>query len=294
MNSHQMQVFLAVARHRSFSRAAAALSLTQSAVSQQVDALERAHGVRLFDRLPRQVALTDAGTALLPYAEQVTRLLDDAAGALEEVRGVARGRLRVGASPTPATYVLPAVIGAFGTRYPGVEVALDVDSSTRIAERVAAGDTTVGVVEGWATDVRLTAAVLLEDEVVLVTSPGFVPAGTSVSLEEVGEMRYIAREPASLTRVLVDTRLRALGLNPRPVMELGHIEAIKRAVMAGLGAAFLSRAAVVDEVAGGRLRAWSVAGADLRRPWYLIERAGTRPPPAATAFITVLRESLPR
>lgn len=292
MNSHQLQVFLAVARHGTFSRAAGALFLTQSAVSQQVDALEREHGVRLFDRLPRRVLLTDAGTALLPYAERITRLLDDAGHALEEVRGITRGRLRVGASPTPATYLLPWVLGAFGRQYPGVEVVLDVDISVRIADLIAGGDTALGVVEGLVSDSRLTATAVMEDELVLATPPDFTPAGPLVSLEELAHLRYIAREPSSLTRIFVDERLRTLGLDLRPAMEMGHIEAIKRAVAAGLGIAFLSRCAVADEVAAARVGVWGVTGLELRRPWYLIARTGARPSPAATAFGTFLREQI--
>lgn len=292
MNSHQLQVFLAVARHGNFSRAAEALHLTQSAVSQQVDALEREHGVRLLDRLPRRVLLTDAGAALLPYAERITRLLDDAGHALEEVRGVTRGRLRVGASPTPATYLLPQVLGAFGQQYPGVEVVLDVDISARVADLVAGGNAALGVVEGLVSDSRLTATAVMEDELVLATPPDFTPAGPRVSLEELATLRYIAREPSSLTRIFVDERLRALGLDLRPAMEIGHIEAIKRAVIAGLGAAFLSRCAVAEEVRAARMGIWRVLGSDWRRSWYLIARTGARPSPATTAFGAFLIEQL--
>lgn len=290
MNSHQLQVFAAVAHHGSFTRAAEALHLTQSAVSQQIDGLEREHGVRLFERRPRRVRLTDAGAALLPYAERVTGLIDDAVQALEEVRGAARGRLRVGASPTPATYLLPELLGQFSRAHPGVELLLEVDLSARIAERVAAGDAALGVVEGLAPVPRLSAEAIFEDDLALITPPDFVPVQGHVAPEQLIGLPLIAREPGSLTRAFIEDRLRAAGIELRPAMELGHIEAIKRAVAAGLGVSFLSRIAVGDEVAAGRLRAWTVDGLDLHRPWYLIQRAGARPSPAASAFVSFLRE----
>jgi DNA-binding transcriptional LysR family regulator len=292
MTSHQLRVFLAVARHQSFTRAAEALYLTQSAVSQQIVALEREHGVLLFDRLPRRVELTDAGAALLPYAERVGQLLEDATNALDEVRGVARGRLRVGASPTPATYLLPPLLGEFAREHPGLEVVLDVEISARIAQRVAAGEVALGVVEGLAEGAAVAASALVEDELVLVTPPAFVAEGETVSLQELLQLRYLAREPTALTRLLVDSRLRALGVEWTPAMELGNIEAIKRAVAAGLGAAFLSRVAVADEAAVGSVRIWTVAGLALRRPWYLVQRHATRPGPAAGSFAAFLRKRL--
>ena len=292
MNSHQLNVFLAAARQGSFSRAAEALYLTQSAVSQHIDAVEREHGVRLFERLPRRVVLTDAGRALLPYAERVSALLDEAVAALDEVRGVLRGHLHLGASPTPATYVLPEVLGAFARRYPGVEVSLAVDPSTRVAERVAAGECALGIVGSRVDDHRVSAALLLDDRLVLIAPPTFAPSGPAVTAAELQGQRYIAREPGSLTRDFVDSRLRTLGIAAAPAMELGHIEAIKRAVAAGLGVAFLSARAVSDEVSSGRLSAWPVAGLDLAQPWYTVVRRDSRPSPAAAAFLAHLKDSV--
>ena len=289
MNSQQLRLFLAVAREGTFTRAAAALYLTQSAVSQQIDALEREQGVRLFERLPRGIALTDAGAALLPYAERVTQLVDDAANALAEVRGVARGRLRIGASQTPATYLLPDLLGAFARRYPALDVVLEVNVSAAIADAVASGALPLGIVEGLSADARLSAEPLLEDELLLVTPPDFAPAGLRVTPAELLTLRYLARESGAFTRELVDAQLLRLGVEWPPALELGHIEAIKRAVASGLGAAFLSRHAVQAEAALGWLRLWRVQQLDLRRPWYLLRRAAAHDSPAATAFAALLR-----
>lgn len=292
MNSHQLRVFLAVAQHGSFTRAADALYLTQSAVSQQVEGLEREHGVRLFDRLPRRVTLTEAGRTLTPYAERVTHLLEDAGNALEAVRGLAGGRLRIGASPTPATYLLPELLGGFARLHPHLELLLEVGASAAVAGQVASGSVALAVVEGLADGERVTATPLLEDELVVVTPPDVIPEGDRLSLPELERLRYIAREPGALMRTLVEAELRTLGMEWRPVMELGHIEAIKRAVAAGLGAAFLSRFAVADEVATGRLRVWLVEGLDLRRPWYLLQNPSIVPGPAAAAFSAFLYDQL--
>jgi len=171
-------------------------------------------------------------------------------------------------------------------------VLLEVDLSARIAEQVAAGELALGVVEGLAALAHVTATPLLTDDLVLITPPAFVAAGPRISLAELAQLRYIAREPTALTQRLVDEQLRAQGVDWHPVMELGHIEAIKRAVAAGLGAAILSRVAVADEVTAGRLRAWAVENLVLRRPWYLLQRAEAQPGPAAGAFVQLLHERL--
>src|SRR5581483_4648501 len=159
-------------------------------------ALEREHDVRLFERLPRRIELTDAGRALLPFAERITTLLDEATHALAEVRGVASGRLRVAASPTPATYWLPPLLGAFARRHPAVDLLLDVDVSARVAQRVADGESALGVVEGLAAEARLDAAVLFEDELLLVTPPAFAPGGGPggdvLESGELSRLRYLA------------------------------------------------------------------------------------------------------
>jgi DNA-binding transcriptional LysR family regulator len=290
MRGEQLRVFLAVARRRSFSRAAEALYLTQSAVSQQIGRLEHEYGVRLFARNGRRVDLTDAGAALLPYAEQVVRLLDEAARTLEELRSAVRGRLRLGASPTPATYLLPALLGAFVEEHPGVEVELAVEISARIARDVASGVLALGVVEGLTREPAVAARVLMEDELLLIASPRATFADEQIGLDALPGLRYIAREPGSLTRLLVEESLRARGITLRPVMELGHIEVIKRAVAAGLGVAFLPRCAVAAEIASGRLRVVRVADLDLRRPLYVLQREGERPAPVVAAFLGMLQQ----
>jgi len=289
MRGEQLRVFLAVARLRSFSRAAETLYLTQSAVSQQIGRLESEYGVRLFARDGRKVELTDAGAALLPYAEQIVRLLDEASSTLEEIRGAVRGRLRLGASPTPATYLLPALLGAFVEEHPDVEVELSVDVSARVARDVASGVLALGVVEGLTREPAVAARVLMEDELLLIASPRATFADEPLTLDALPGLRYIAREPGSLTRLLVEETLRARGVTLRPAMELGHIEVIKRAVAAGLGVAFLPRCAVAAEIASGRLRALRVEGLDLRRPLYLLQREDLRLSPVAAAFLAALQ-----
>jgi len=288
----QLRTFLTVAQHGTFTRAAAALYVSQSAVSQQIEGLEREQGVRLFDRLPRRVVLTDAGHALLPYAERILVLADDAEHALAEVRGVVRGRLRLGASQTPATYVLPAILGAFAQAHPGIEVVLEVEVSGRIADRVAAGELALGIVEGYQPDPQLLATTLLADELVLAAPPDMAAADGVVRPAALADRRYLAREPGALTRQFVEAQLRELGVMLHPALELGHIEALRRAVAAGLGVAFLSRLALAEDLATGRVQALRVAGLDLHRPWYLLQRQAARLSPAAATFAAYLHERL--
>src|ERR1700694_1830165 len=147
MNLQQLRVFLTAAELGSFTRAALTLYVSQSGVSQHIETLERECGMRLFDRLGRGVRLTDAGESLVPYAHRLLTLERDAAEALEFVKGIQAGHLRVGASPTPATYLLPDLLDRYHRRHPAAEISLTVDVTARIAEQVTEGSIGAGLVE---------------------------------------------------------------------------------------------------------------------------------------------------
>src|SRR5438874_2591910 len=138
MTFRQVEIFLAVARARNFTRAAETLHVSQSTLSQHVLELERELGVRLFDRLGRAVALTEAGRLLEDHAARITTTVASARRALDELKGLERGSLVIGASTTPGIYVLPGLVAAFRRRYPGIAVSLRIGNSRVIEERIRA------------------------------------------------------------------------------------------------------------------------------------------------------------
>ncbi len=294
MELRQLRAFERVVALGSFSRAAEELALSQPAVTAQVQGLERELGVRLLERLPRRVLLTAAGEALLPFARTMLNLEEDARRALEELKGVRAGTLRVGASPTIGTYLLPALLGELKRRHPGLRTIAEIRPTHEVAAALETHALDIGLVEAAVDSAALSIEAFRSDELVLIVPSGHPwSARGAVRPVELTGQSLIVREPGSGTRQLVEERLRALGVEVTPSLELGAIEAIKHAVAAGLGVAFVSRLAIEPEQRLGMLAVVQVEGLDLHRPFYRLLHRQRRPSPAARAFLAVLAEDRP-
>ncbi len=248
MTLDQVRIFLAVAERRHVTRAAECLHLTQSAVSSAIAALERQHGVKLFDRVGRGIVPTEAGEtfidaarSLLAQAETTTLVLDDLAREM-------RGRLRVAASQTVASYWLPAHLMALHSNHPGIEIALSVGNTATTAEAVMQGTADIGFVEGEIPARELDRQVVARDELVLVLARDHAdtrrPAFTAADYRT---LRWVLREPGSGTRSAVESHLAAVGLTAADLdvaLELPSNEAVLAAVAAGGSVSMLSRRAV--------------------------------------------------
>ena len=291
----QFEVFLAVARAKSFRGAAEILHLSQPALSQHVAELERELGARLFDRLRRNVALTEAGRILEDHALRLFATLTSAREAIAELGGLKRGSLLVGASTTPGIYVLPAVVASFQERYPGIALSLQIANSAVIEERIRGNEIDLGVVGGHALHPgeECLASGLL-DELVLI-----VPAGhpwvrrREIAPARLADQRLLVREDGSATRQVAERALQHAGVKVGASMELGHTEAIKQAVMAGLGVALVSVHAVRGDVASGRLGALRLKGMRIRRHFHVIHNEARTLSASARAFLCVLDAGRP-
>lgn len=290
MTIRQLEAFLAVVKARSFRGAATRLGLTQPAVSQHVRELEAELGLRLLDRTPRAVAVTEAGQVVEDHANRVMATLASVHETVAALQGLQRGRLVVGASTTPGLYVLPRAIAAFRARHPGLELALRTGNSRFVEERLRAGEVDIGVIGGHVLETGETClAAGLHDELVLVVPPGHPWARRrEVPPAWFAREPLLLREEGSATRRLTERALEAAGVPFRPGMELDHTEAIKRAVAAGLGVAFVSQHAVRDEAETGRLRALRLQGVRLRRHFHVVHAPGRALTPAARAFAALL------
>lgn len=289
MTIRQLEVFLAIAHAQSFSRAAERIHLSQPTLSEHMKELEDELGVPLFIRHSRSVSLTEPGRVFEDYATRVVATLAAGRHAIAELDGLKRGSLVVGASTTPGTYVLPARIAKFREEYPGITVALRIANSRTVQERVRDGEVDLAVIGGHVLgpSERCVAAGIL-DELQLIVPPNY-PVKDGVLLPaRLARERLLIREEGSATRQATERALREAGVTLRPAMELDHTETIKRAVMAGLGVAFVSRYAVEDEVRSGRLRALSVQRMKIRRHFHVIHDERRPLSASARAFITFL------
>lgn len=292
MDFRQLEVFARVVETRSFSRAAEALHLTQSTVSEHMRLLEEEVGSRLFDRLGRETPPTRAGDLLYGYAQRLLTLRTDALQSLQQFLGQVAGSLLVGASTIPGEYVLPPLIGAFREKFPQVSIALQIGDTRGIVEAVVEGRVELGVV-GARPDQRMLQAIeLMPDELVVVVPPGHAWFGRRlVTLEELKPEPLIVREPGSGSRQALETALDEAGLGLaglRVIAEMGSTSAIKQAVKAGVGLSIISKRAVDEECRHGLL--WGMKIKDLRftRHFYVVTHTGRSRSPLCQAFLDFL------
>ena len=297
MTLRQLESFLALAREGSFTLAAERLHLSQPTLTEHIQELEREIGKTLFARRYRQVVLTEAGRVLEPYLSRVMTTLESATQAVAELDGLQHGSVLLGASTTPGIYVLPRIIGRFRATYPGITLSLQIANTRTIEERIRAAHLDVGVVGGHflgAGEQCLTAG--LVDELVLIVPPDHAWAKRGVvGIKQLSEQSLLMREEGSATRHLTERALQEAGVPYQVAMELDHTEAIKQAVMGGLGISFVSAHAVRREIGAGSLVSLRVRGLALRRHFHVIH-AQRRPLSAsAQAFVRLLEaEATPK
>jgi DNA-binding transcriptional LysR family regulator len=293
MTLRQLEVFVAVAQAQSFRRAAERLHTSQPALSQHVRELEEELDVRLLDRLRRTVHLTDAGRLLLDHAQRVFTTLGSAREGIGELKGLQRGSLLIGASTTPGIYVLPRVIRAFGQRHPGITVNFRIANSQIIEDRIRANELDLGVVGGHGlAPGEECLAVGLVDELVLIVWPDHTWARRrQIRPEELQSVPLLFREEGSATRRVTERALQRAGVTYRTAMELDHTEAIKQAVMAELGVAFVSLYTIRGELEAGRLHAVRLQGVPIHRHFHVIHNEARALPASGGAFLQMLNEA---
>lgn len=295
MADRRLQVFHAVAKHLSFTRAADALFMTQPAVTFQIKQLEEQYGTRLFERRHGGISLTPAGELVLGYAEKILALSDEMETRLGEMTGEMRGPLLVGASTTIAEFLLPRVLGEFNALYPQVRARLIVANSESIEGRVAEHTLDVGLIEAPSKISGLSSQICCEDELQVICAPDYPLAGMhSVTPKQLIDYEFISREPGSGTREITDTYFRSHKIAPDALkmqMELGSPEALKGVVSTGLGFAIVSRTVVEKEVRLGTLVGIPL-DPPLKRSLYLIHPQDRFQSRLTETFIAFTRSKL--
>jgi DNA-binding transcriptional LysR family regulator len=272
MERNQLRAFLKVAELRNFTQAADSLYFSQPAVTQQIQALEREVGERLFERQGRRVTLTPAGEAFYPFVSRALALLDEGQAAVGEVRAGVTGRVTMAAGPTTTIFTLPPVLTSFREDCPRVQLLVQTGTSREVTERVADGRADVGIVTTLYERDDLEHAALFQDEILFVARGDHPLAEPTATVEDGAErLASLVAEPFILFprgtgfRAYVEQWFAAREVAPRVTMELDSVEAVKALVEAGLGVAAVPRVALREELASGRLAPILLPG---ERPLY--------------------------
>lgn len=294
MNLHHLLIFAKVAEKRHFTQAAEELLISQPAVSKQIRELERAVGQPLFKLIGRQIYLTEAGEVLYDYARRIFALVDEAEAQLDDMRDLDRGHLAIGASTTIGIYLLPDLLGHYRAHYPKIELSLEIANADDIQERLLANEIEIGFVEGPVTHADLHHEVWQRDELVLIVSKEHPLAQQEhLHVEEILAKNYpfLLREQGSGTREVFEQVLASRGLPAiRPFMELGNTEAIKKAVIAGLGISFVSFHTIQLELQAGLLQQIKIVDFTLERSLYLTYPRQKRLPRTVQKFLEFLND----
>lgn len=279
----QLEIFEAIARHGSFTRAAEALHLTQPTVSMQIRKLSDAVGVTLFEQFGKRIVLTEAGQDLARSARETFDILERFEMTVAERQGLERGRLRL-AAITTASYFVPRLLGEFSRLHPGIELSLRLTNREQILTSIADKLDDLYILGQPPEDIDVISTPFMDNPLVAIAAPEHPLANErAIPLARLATEPWLMREPGSGTRKAIERLFESQQLTIKPRLELGANEAIKQAVLAGLGISALSAQTLVlhppDQFAILDAEHFPV-----RRHWHIAHPAGRELSPAARGF----------
>lgn len=267
---HQLRVFEAAARHGSFTRAAEELFLTQPTISMQVKQLTKAVGMPLFEQVGKRLYLTDAGRELLDTCREIFEHISQFEMKIADMKGLKQGQLRL-AVVTTAKYFVPRILGPFCHRYPGIEVSLQVTNHEGLLDRLAQNLDDLQIMSHPPKNHDVTSHPFLANPLEVIAPRNHPLAGEkNISLQRLAEEPFIIREPGSGTRSVVQKMFEESEVPLKVRLELGSNEAIKQAIVGGLGISILSRHVLALEGASNQLTILNVEGFPILRHWYVV------------------------
>ena len=281
----QLRVFESVALHGSFTRAAAALHLTQPAVSMQIKQLEESLGISIFEHLGKKIFLTDAGREFHKTSCAISRELAGAEEYLEHIKGVQQGHLNIVVAST-ANYFATNLLATFIERHPEITFSLDVTNRQHLLESLAANDPDLVIMGQPPEKLDVVAEAFMENPLVMIVgkSHPLFRKRSSLTPEQIQKERFVVREQGSGTRTAMERFFSERALSLETPMEFGSNETIKQAVQAGLGLALVSTHTIQLELKARVVRILDVNDLPIRRQWHLVHRKGKRLSPVAEAF----------
>jgi DNA-binding transcriptional LysR family regulator len=290
MDINQLEVLIAVAQEKSFSRAAERLHRTQPAVSQAIRRLETEIGEPLFDRSSKDGTMTAAGRVLFGLAQQMINLRHGAHAAIKELKGLHRGKLSLTANEYTVMYLLP-LLPVFRARHPHIKIEVKRSLASRISSEILARETEIGIVSFKPNDAAITSVPVLTDELALIVPPDHpLAARKIVSVRELGAESFVAHNVPSPYRERVVRTFEKYRTPLNISLEMPTLEAIKRFVEGGMGVALVPRLTAQVEIARGQVAALAVREMKLERKLYLVYRKGATLSHAARAFLRVAKE----
>ena len=281
----QLSLFESVARHRSFTRAAAELHLSQPAVSMQVRQLDESAGLPLFEKIGRRIQLTEAGREMYDYARRIGQSLQELDEVMAALKGVQRGHLRLSVATTANSFAT-RILAAFSQRYRGTTYSLDVTNRKTLLDQLSGNETDIVIMGKPPEDANLEVRPFMENPLVVVAHPDhrLVHVPSPVPLQALQEEVFVVRERESGTRIAMERFFNERGMHLKTGIETTSNSAIKHAVEAGLGLGIVSIHTLDLELEVGALVVLDVEGFPILRHWHLVHCKGKRLPPIAQAF----------
>lgn len=293
MTLKQLEVFVAVADTRSFSKGADKTCITQSTASQHIQGLEEELGVRLFDRGRGGALLTEAGKIFFGRARKILSECDESRSAVRRFLGMEDVILKVGASTIPGTCLIPAALGRFRAECPRVRLEVSQGDSSSVIQQLVAENIELGFIGGRYDDDRVHFEEMGSDTIVCAVSRDRIDAAKkSLSQAELCKIPLVVREQGSGTQKAVYEALAKTWINReslRIVAVLGSSEAVKRALLEGAGYAFVSSMSIGEELSSGLLITVRIPGLTITRKFYAAHRSSRELSPAARSFLSLMR-----
>jgi len=289
LDYRQLLAFVNVVEGGSFTHAAKTLFMTQPAISWQIKSLEQELELQLLERKERHIVLTEAGRLFYTHARRIVRQYEEAINEMEQFKGLEKGHLKIGASTIPGEYILPSLIGSFKNKYPGATLTMQIADTGAIIEMLLANEIHLGITGAKLKEPKLEWHPFFKDEVVLVVGKNHPLAQKdSITLQELKQQEFVAREKTSGTWMVVREELQAKGFSSSDLkinMEIGSTRAVITAVEAGLGLSWVSRLAVQDALRLGLLKELPVEDLKIQRDLYLTYNKKKTLSPLAQEFI---------
>ena len=290
INLHQLEIFLCIARERSFSKAAVKLRISQPSVSIQIKNLEDSLQVKLFERLRRRVYLTPEGAAVLEHAKKISEAASGLQSDIRKIKGIRCGQLSAGCSRVPSATRVPVAVVQFKTQYPDTEILIKTGRSHEVEEWILENEVDLGVIEGDPTAEVLLKEPWYADEVVLVARPGsHLLKMRQLSLQEILKEPFLLQSPG-IRPTFIERVFAEKGIIIKKPITVGSRETVKAAIAAGYGVSIMPKSVIATEIQAGILKVKKIHGWDVKYPVNIVYRRDKEFSKSALTFLEVLRK----
>lgn len=287
---HQLEVFGTVARHRSMTKAANELHMTQPAVSIQIKQLQKALDMPLIEVIGRQVYLTEAGRHLHQMQQSVKGEIESFYATISQLKGGLEGTLTISAAST-AKYFLPYLLGEFQQRYPKIQISLKVTNRDEVLDHLNNNEYDLAILTQLPDDQSINVIPFLDNPLVICSAPDHPLADESdISIQQLKSEPFIYRELGSGTRMVLERYLAENSITVKPIMELGTNEAVKQAIMGGIGISLISKLSLENELKLNKISILDVKDLPIKTHWHALSKKGKKTSPVIKNFLSFLQE----